>query len=239
MKKLRRQWDFDFRDSPWDSEYFSSLLDNVLMDFGGGGGVPDYGSVIANASNQAARTEEDMYRQTRADLMPGIEAYSKTVPYLSSLLGIPGYDKIDPTQTLRGTPGYEWALSQGIGALNTSDAATGNLYSGAHQKGIVGYGTGLADQTYQSYLGNLIKMMGGGQAAAGTAGQFGMQAAGQMGQDYMSGADAIASNMMAQYNAKQQGQNSLFSLLGMGAGMLTAPFGGSSLLGKGASYLFE
>lgn len=91
------------------------------------------------------------------------------------------------------TPGYQFARNQGISALDASAAARGNLLSGNQTKAIQDYGTGLANQTYQQYVGNLQNQANlGGQAAGG----YGSALAG--------GANALAQGGQANANSNNQ-----------------------------------
>lgn len=63
-----------------------------------------------------------------------------------------------PTQQqLEQTPGYQFTLQQGLKAVNNSNSAVGWGLSGAGQKGIAQYATGLADQTYQQQFNNALQ----------------------------------------------------------------------------------
>ena len=68
------------------------------------------------------------------------------------------------------TPGYEFALDQGIGAIDRSASSSGNLFSGETMKAAMGYGQGLANQEYGNYLNRLSGLAAGGQSAAGMTG---------------------------------------------------------------------
>lgn len=74
-----------------------------------------------------------------------------------------GFDKefhSPTTDEMRNMPGYQFALGEGIKALDTRNAAVGNFLSGGQQKNILQYATGLADQTgqqkYQNALGEYM-----------------------------------------------------------------------------------
>lgn len=56
----------------------------------------------------------------------------------------------------RNTPGYQFALGEGVKALDTRNAAVGNFLSGGQEKKILSYATGLADQTYQRSYQNAL-----------------------------------------------------------------------------------
>lgn len=62
----------------------------------------------------------------------------------------------DPLSTLRNTPGYQFAQQQGMDAIQRSAASKGTLLTGGTLKALQGYGTGLADQTYQSSIKNAL-----------------------------------------------------------------------------------
>lgn len=81
-------------------------------------------------------------------------------------------------------PGYQFRLQQGEQALNRSQAAKGNVFSGEALKAAQEYGQGLADQTYNdAYQRWLSGQQNTYNMLSGTAGR-GMQAAGAMGDIY-------------------------------------------------------
>ena len=65
------------------------------------------------------------------------------------------------------TPGYQFQRQQGIGAIDASAAARGNLLSGSTLKGLTEFGQGLASQEYGNYLNRLAGLASSGQNAAG------------------------------------------------------------------------
>ena len=74
-----------------------------------------------------------------------------------------GWDKqftAPSVDEIRATPGYQFALNEGVKALDTSAAAQGTVLSGGQKKDILQYATGLADQTaqqkYQNALGEYM-----------------------------------------------------------------------------------
>lgn len=50
------------------------------------------------------------------------------------------------------SPGYKWARDQGINAVNRSSSAAGLALSGANQKGVMDYASGLAAQDYGNHF---------------------------------------------------------------------------------------
>jgi hypothetical protein len=82
------------------------------------------------------------------------------------------------TSAFQTGPGYEFTLDQGLNALNRRRAAGGMLESGNADIDAMKFGTGLADQTYGSWLDRLRgvdsnAMAATGAAASGQAGAFG------------------------------------------------------------------
>lgn len=115
-------------------------------------------------------------------------------------------------QGFQKTPGYDFQLNEGINAIDRSAASSGGLFSGATLKAAQGYGQGLANQTYDTYLNRLSGQANAGQSAAG------MQ--GAAAQNY----GAQGSNALANYgNAAAAGAigvgNAINSGIGNGIGI--------------------
>ena len=127
------------------------------------------GSKAASADTQAAQLAQQRYTQTRSDLLPYNTAGQSVLPDLTSLAqsgpfgpGGTNYlamaDRNLPgtmtQQDLEKTPGYQFNLSQGLKATQSSAAARGLGVSGAAMKGAATFATGLADSTYQNQFAN-------------------------------------------------------------------------------------
>jgi hypothetical protein len=120
-------------------------------------------SQAASAAKQAANQAQQRYIQTRSDLTPYNTAGQAVLPTMNALAmdrtgGGPDYisraDAMLPPQMtqaeLEATPGYQFALDQGIKAATGSAAARGlGVSSGGDIRGITGYATGLANSTYK------------------------------------------------------------------------------------------
>lgn len=95
-------------------------------------------------------------------------AYSGMYRNALGLGGQPGSDTA--TSAFRTTnPGYQFAYDQGMQALNRAASAGGRLASGGAMMEAQKYGTGLADQTWQKWLDNLMR--GSQQSFQGIQGQ--------------------------------------------------------------------
>lgn len=142
---------------------------------------------IGKGEQQSRDFLNNEYNSTVANQQPYLQAGQAGANHLASIINGPGFQAPTLDQA-RQTPGYEFQLEQGIGALDKSASATGNLYSGTQGTALEKYGQGLADSTYnnvynqalQTYMTNYNTALGGaqlGEGAAGTLGQQGNQAA--------------------------------------------------------------
>jgi hypothetical protein len=98
----------------------------------------------------------------------------------------------------RETPGYQFALQEGIRAQDASAASRGMLLSGRQLKALQERGMGLADQTYSQYWNRLAGVAGVGGAATGQAIQTGGQTAGALSNIFGGAGDARASSYLTQ-----------------------------------------
>lgn len=174
----------------------------------------------ANAANKATQLAANQYAQTRADLAPyntaGVAGTNALVNALPGLV-----QPFQPTQAqLEATPGYQFALSQGLKSTQNAAAAKGQGISGAALKGAAQYATGLADQTYQNQFNNyqtqntnaynkLMGLSSLGENAAATTGNIGQQALGTGINALTSGAAAQAAGQVGSANALSSGINGI------------------------------
>jgi len=132
-----------------------------------------------------------------------------------------GYVK-DPS-TYTQSPGYNWLVQQGVGAIDRGASATGKMDSGQRSKDLMAYGQGMASQDYGNFLGRYGDLLnrysgiaGTGQTAAGQMGASGQNYANQAGSNMMSGGNAMAGGMINAANAKT-GMYSNMSQIGSNA----------------------
>lgn len=71
--------------------------------------------------------------------------------------------------------GYNFAKQQGSDAVTGSQSAKGILNSGSTAKALTNFGTGLASQGFNNYLGQLNTQTNQGLTASGQVGQAGTQ----------------------------------------------------------------
>lgn len=188
-------------------------------------------------------------QMVNAGALPG--SGSAVAPYAAPNNGL--FDM--SVEALRQTPGYQFAFDEGMRGVNASAAARGNALSGAAIKAAARFGTGLADNTYQTQEGifgnnvnrsialndqyytrnisplfDLAKM---GANAGAVTGQIGADSARSSSQAIMSAGQTGAAARVAQGQAITNGVNGIANntLYAAGRGWL-GNFGGGSAGGS-------
>lgn len=155
-----------------------------------------------SAANSSIAEQNSEYNQTRADQAPFRTAGVSALDQISKLYGLDSTDASG--NVVKGTgkadfsgftnsPGFQFDLGQGQDAINRSAAARGGLLSGAAVKAGQTYATGLADQSFQQYVGNLSSVAGVGQAATNATQTAGTNAANSISGAYTQAGNARAS----------------------------------------------
>ena len=140
------------------------------------------------------------------------------------------------TNAFQAGPGYQFALDQGLQALNRNAASRGMLASGNNSMDITRYAQGLANQEYGNWLDRLGNFSGMGLGAA--QGQTGRQGAlagidTGYGQNQADVFQNTTNSLMDLYKPQQQQQSGLGTALAGGLNL------GGSLLGGYQSGLFS
>lgn len=215
-------------------------------------GAKSAANTQADAANNAANLQYQQFQQMQQNLQPYMQLGANNIQGLQSQLGkMQGMNfSFNPTEDqLAQTPGYQFTLQQGLKNTNNALAAKGLNLSGAQAKGIAGYTTGLADQTYQQQYQNALQqfmtnygvqsdtynrlsgLVGLGQNSAAGVGNAGLQTANQAGNYLTQGANAQASGTIGTANAINSGLGSL-----SGSGLLYSMMNqgnGSNIYGSG------
>ncbi len=128
-------------------------------------------------------------------------------------------------QDLARTPGYQFALSQGLKGTNNAMASQGLGLSGAQMKGLSSFATGLADQTYgdqfnralstfntnyqvdANRINNLQSMLNTGQNSAAQTGQAAITGANNAGNYLTQAGNAQAAGIAGIGQAANNGVN--------------------------------
>lgn len=131
----------------------------------------------ANAGGRGgAMTKEQMMKNALA--MPTYEA--------------PQGSSMTPEEILQQDPSYKWRFREGQKGVESSAAAGGNLFSGRAGKALQDYGQSAASTEFQNIVNRLAGLSGTGQSAATTAGGWGQQTAGQIGNNALYAGNAVA-----------------------------------------------
>lgn len=124
----------------------------------------------------------------------------------STLADAQAYASANPTGGTRysgyqETPGYQFQMDQGLGAVNALAGARGGLNSGRTMKELQTYGQGLANSTYDSYLNRLSGLTNMGTSAAGNQASAGANYASNAGNAMMQAGNATANGYINSANA--------------------------------------
>ena len=126
-------------------------------------------SATRDASNAAIQQQQSALAQQKEMAAPYTGLGQQAMGAYENLLGIGKDGKVDPAlaqQTLRNMPGYQFAQQQGSQNTLASAGAMGMGLSGNTLTALDKFNTGLADQTYQQELQNLLQPVQIGQAAS-------------------------------------------------------------------------
>lgn len=161
-----------------------------------GAGASIYGAnEQAQAAQNAQNLQWQMFERTQQNLQPYMNEGTKALPMLNNLLGLGPAGAKGELSALQATPGYQFALTQGLQATQNGFAAQGLGSSGAAMKGAANYAEGLASTTYQQQLGNYMNLAGLGANAAAGVSQAGMQTGTNIGNAMMGAAAAQAGGL--------------------------------------------
>ncbi|WP_315809458.1 hypothetical protein [Pseudomonas sp. C9-3] len=192
----------------------------------------------ADAAESAAQGQQDAAAQMRTDLSPFVSLGTGSQ---NALLKAMGYNptfkdgklaelavnSASPLQqkfsfnasNLESSPGYQFALQQGLKAGQNSMTSRGLGLSGAQLKGAQQFSTGLAQQTFNDQynnalstyntnyqtagnnVNNLMQLLQTGQASAAQTGTAGINAANSAGGYMVDAGNAQAAGRMGQANA--------------------------------------
>jgi hypothetical protein len=151
----------------------------------------NYGQARADINQYFPAAGQALQTNYTAGLQPALGAAASTQAGTDQLLralgiAVPGMGGQaggqDIQSLLANTPGYEFALNQGLEGVKRNAASTGSLASGGTDAALTQYGTGLANQTYNQYIQSLLPFLAQNTATTGNVlqgyGNLGNQLAG-------------------------------------------------------------
>ncbi len=181
-----------------------SILGGVI----GGGAADKAASEQAAAINAATQAEVNMYNQTVAREAPWVTAGGNALNTVQGALGIGpgGTGSINPA-VFTSSPGYQFALNQGQGAINNQATLSGGPLSGNALRALTTFGTGQANNTFQTWLNNVSGVSNTGASAAANLGAAGTAVGGQIGANDIAGGNAAAAGTVGGANSLIGGIN--------------------------------
>jgi hypothetical protein len=188
-------------------------------------------STAQNVAAQDNALQSQIYQSNKALEQPYVTSGNTAETALNGFLGLGG----DPAATQKAfqdylnSTGYQFARDQGLDAVAGSKAANGLLGSGSLVTALDAYGTGLAQQYGQQYVGNLLDETRIGAGSANALAQTGQQYANASNANANTAATASENNDLN--TAKQIG-----NALSTGVKLFASPTGGSSYLGAANAF---
>lgn len=121
----------------------------------------------ANAENNATAEQQAMYNQNAANVQPFINQGTAASNEVGALEGLNGGNSSTIMNTLQQLPGYQFANTQGLKAVQNAATERGLGISGAAQKGAAQFATNTANTYYNNLLTGVQNTANMGANAAG------------------------------------------------------------------------
>ena len=200
---------------------------------------------LANLQGHEATGRSDITGALKQGLgfqQPYMEAGKSALGAYMGSMGLPGGSpggQQGAVDRFTQSPGYQYALNQGLSAASRGAAAAGLSGSGAAQKELQQRGQGMANQEFGQYQGRLAGLAGMGQHASdvssqmayGTGGELSQQGLGYAGQEtgvYGNMGQAAAEAEMAKAAGKNTMWGNIGNFAGTLGGMVSGMFGGGA-----------
>ena len=126
---------------------------------------------VSSGQSAANAAQTGAYDSYAANEQPYITSGQSALGSLGNVLGLNG---ADATSAFQGTPGFQFAEQQGLSAVDNGAASTGTLRTGNTVRAEENFATGLADQNYNQYVGQLSSLASLGQSATSALGGAGV-----------------------------------------------------------------
>jgi hypothetical protein len=165
-------------------------------------GAKDAASASAAGSAAALAENRRQYDQTRADMLPWMQA------------GQGALGRLQDPNAFQASPGYNFVRNEGQRGIENSFAARGGAASGNALRALSEFNTGLASQEHGNWWNQQAGLAGVGQAATNSLGAFGANAANNAGGLMQNQANARASGIEGSTNAWSNTLQNLLSTWG-------------------------
>lgn len=204
--------------------WLDTILDiapDLLGAYLGADAAGDAARMQQQGSREAIAETRRQYDQTRADLAPFREAgYGALGQINTGLVNGGDFNRDFTIADFQKDPGYQFRMDEGRSAIEGSRAASGGLFSGATGKALQRYGQDYASNEYSNAynrfnndrnqrFNRLASVAGIGQTATNTTVNAGANAARDVADSVIGGANAAAAGRVGQANAYMGGLESL------------------------------
>lgn len=226
----------------------ASIIGGVIQ----GNAAQKAGESQAQAANNAANLQYQMFQQQQANMQPWLQTGKGALTQLGTLTGPGGSMSQMPTAQdilTQLSPNYQFQLQQGLGQAQNMGNSVGGLVSGNEMQGLNQFAQNFAGNAYQNAFNNYQTAQGnifnrlanianmGANAGTGIMGA-GMNTAANMGNFQTSGAAAQAAGNVGMANALNQGLGNignmyLLSKMGVFGANPAGAGGGTSLTPMG------
>lgn len=178
-------------------------------------GAEKAGDAAAAGAQQGADTIYQQWQETKAQLQPIADIGLPATQEQSALVGTRGAEEqAAAMDRFKESPGYQFRLQRGLGAIDQGMQARGALISGAADKRRMEYASGLASQEFGDYFNRLGAVSGQGLAARQAMAGVGADAAAGQAR-YQAGAGSeLAQGKLGKYEAIQSGIGNLGTGIG-------------------------
>lgn len=149
------------------------------------------------------------------DLGPQINPGQPGQPGQPAQPGQPSQSPLDIGALVRGTPGYQEQLEDGMTAIDRAAPLRGGMYSGRRMKALNDHGQRTFGNYYENWMNRVGGMAGQAPQIAQNVGQAGMQNANNVGNLMMTGANARAQGSL---NSASAWTSALGNMVGMYGG---------------------
>jgi hypothetical protein len=197
-------------------------------------------SAAGDAANAAAANnalQSQIYQSNKGLETPYINIGDTANTELQGFLGLGGSQAASTAalNTYLNSTGYQFNRDQGIAAITGDKAAAGLLNSGSTLQALDTFGTNLADQYGQQYVGNLQNAVGTGVSAANALAGEGENYANQVSSNNNNAASAAGNAAIANASTLNGAIANAFNAFGAARGQSSfqsgAGTGGNAFLG--------
>lgn len=204
----------------------------------------------ANTANAASRAgdaaqrylaegkafQQGVYDDTVKNMTPWVSTGQQAVDALGQFSGLPGHGGPAGSGALASynqftqTPYYTFPLAQGVDTMNRAAAAKGTSLSEGQVANLGKYAGNFASGNFKDYISALQNLSGLGASTAGTLGQIGQSAAGNMMNVAGQQGTVAANSIMGQATGQNQTLGSIGNLFNSLGGIVGGfgPFGSNA-----------